>query len=289
MDAFLDASGIESVHITNMESWCAIRFENEYSNPLSYGADLYLNGERVTDLVIPQNVTEITEWKFSGCRSIETVRFHENIAKSNQEAFKNCNSLRSVHISDIAKWCAVDFGLGESNPMATAHHLYIGGELVTEIEIPQEVTEIKSKAFQGLSDLERVVIPKSVTKISGSAFAGYEKLPEKENGVDYIGSWAISCTETAESLVIRDGAVGIADFFINEDNDTLVNVFIPEGVKYIGKGAFSYLNTLQNVQLPDTLVSIGKGAFRHTKRLSHVQLPSGITVIESIITDRCNS
>ena len=56
-------SPILSVHIDDITAWCEITYginiNHEVSNPLQYGADLYLNDELISDLVIPNNLTSI--------------------------------------------------------------------------------------------------------------------------------------------------------------------------------------------------------------------------------------
>ena len=60
--AFTGCSGLTEVHIKDMEAWCKILFdENDGSpsNPLRYAGRLYLNGELVTEVVVPLNASVI--------------------------------------------------------------------------------------------------------------------------------------------------------------------------------------------------------------------------------------
>ena len=75
---------LKSVHITDLVQWCGIDFYYFYvmhggysSNPLSNGANLYLNGELVTDLVFPDSVTSVGAFAFHGCNSIKSITFHD--------------------------------------------------------------------------------------------------------------------------------------------------------------------------------------------------------------------
>ena len=71
--AFEQSFPLITVNVSSIESWGGITFENYFANPLSNGAKLYLNGEEVTNLVIPDTVTEIKAFVFSGCTSITSV------------------------------------------------------------------------------------------------------------------------------------------------------------------------------------------------------------------------
>ena len=62
--AFWRCSSLTSVYITDIAAWCNIDFENEYSNPLYYADNLYVNNELIKDLVIPEGVTEIPQAAF---------------------------------------------------------------------------------------------------------------------------------------------------------------------------------------------------------------------------------
>jgi hypothetical protein len=48
-DVFYACRSLKEVHITDLDAWKNIRFYNLSSNPLYYGAKLYLNGVEVTD------------------------------------------------------------------------------------------------------------------------------------------------------------------------------------------------------------------------------------------------
>ena len=78
--------------------------------------------------------------------------------------------MTSVHISDITAWCNIDFDDCYSNPLYYAHHLYLNGEEVKDLVIPNSVTSIGGSAFEGCSSLTSVTIPNSVTSIGTWAF-----------------------------------------------------------------------------------------------------------------------
>ena len=65
-ETFRNCTSLTNVYITNIESWLSIEFIHPSSNPLRNGANLYLNNELVTDLVIPEGVTSIGSSAFFG-------------------------------------------------------------------------------------------------------------------------------------------------------------------------------------------------------------------------------
>ena len=59
----------------------------------------------------------------------------------------------------------------------------------------------------------------------------------------------------------------------------LTSVVIPQGVKYIGRSAFSVCRGLKSVTLPVAVTNIGDSAFSGCSALTNVDLPTGIRLI----------
>lgn len=92
---------INRVDITNLEKWFNITYENVSSNPCG---NLYLNGELLTDLVVPSSVTVINILAFAGCKSIQTVFIHSNVTSINRNAFTGCTGLVGITFESPADW-----------------------------------------------------------------------------------------------------------------------------------------------------------------------------------------
>ncbi len=191
----------------------------------------------------------------------------------------------------------------------------IGTATDTHIIIPSTylglpVTGIDGFGFSYCANLTGMTIPDSVTAI-GSGLQYCVDLLEEENGVYYIGKWAIDCDYNATSLVLRSGTVGIAtSAFAYAEN--LTSVQLPEGLKYIGYAAFSectalttvnipnsvtsidaemfsYCTALTSIDIPDSITSIGRRAFAGCTMLESITLPGGITRIERSVFSGCTS
>ncbi len=103
--------------------------------------------------------------------SITSITIPGSVKKIEDYAFNGCESLVSVHISDIAAWCGIDFN-GSSNPLSYAEHLYIDNKEVTSLVVPNGVTSISNTAFRNAKSLTTVTLPASVSSIGDYAFAG---------------------------------------------------------------------------------------------------------------------
>ena len=93
---FYDCDALKAVYITDMEAWLAIEFGKYAANPLANGAELYLDGELVTDLVIPSGVTSIGSYAFQGCTSLTSVTIPDSVMSMGEDAFYRCGTLRHV-------------------------------------------------------------------------------------------------------------------------------------------------------------------------------------------------
>ena len=135
-------------------------------------------------------VEYIDEYAFYDCTNLKRVRVGRNVRHIDNEAFFGCDKLEEVQIDDLAAWCRIFFYEPEpdeeapghdyalSNPLRLAHRLYLNGELVEDLTIPDGVTSIGQYAFSGGSCLKRVTIPAFVEQIGEGAFYGCDNLEE---------------------------------------------------------------------------------------------------------------
>ena len=202
--AFYKCVGLTAVHLTDLAAWCKIEFQwddiSSSSNPLFYAHHLYLNGEEMTDLVIPDGVTSICRYAFDNCTGLTSVIIPEGVTRISSEAFRSCGNLTSVtippsmttigsmafmwcenlnavHISDLAAWCGISFQ-DVSGVFNYDVHLYLNGEEVKDLVIPDGVASIGSWSFMNCSYLTSVTIPRSVTNIGDNAFYGCSNLTD---------------------------------------------------------------------------------------------------------------
>ena len=97
-DAFDECTSLTSVHISDLESWCNIAFDNLQSNPLRYAHHLFLNGVEIKDLVIPNSITSIKWGAFSNCSGLTSVTISNGVGIIDEFAFAGCIGLTSVAI-----------------------------------------------------------------------------------------------------------------------------------------------------------------------------------------------
>ena len=115
-------------------------------------------GSAVTSVSMPEGITSIGQYAFSGCQNLESVTLPESLTTLGSEAFYGCKNLESVALPESLTT------LGDRTFEAC--------ELLKTIKIPSGVTAIPDQCFYGCSSLESVTIPEGVTAIGYDAFSG---------------------------------------------------------------------------------------------------------------------
>ena len=135
----------------------------------------------LTDLVIPNSVTTIGNYAFHNCSSLTSVDIGNSLTTIKEHAFYKCDGLKRVNITDLASWCNIYFAFDEddyytSNPLFYAHHLYLNGEEVKDLVIPDCITKISTAAFYKCNGLTSVTIPNTINSIGYRAFYDCDSL-----------------------------------------------------------------------------------------------------------------
>ena len=134
------------------------------------GESAFERCRQLTSVNIPESVTEIGLYSFYSCESMTSVNIPSSVTTICKNAFESCWKLTKVEISNIADWCNISFASIPSNPLYFAKHLYLNGTEVTDLVIPESVTEIHPYAFCFCHGFKSVTINDSVTSIGDGAF-----------------------------------------------------------------------------------------------------------------------
>ena len=92
--AFSYCTGLKKVIVKDLAAWCSISFGDEVSNPLYYAEHLYSDEDtEITNLVIPDDVTSISNRAFYYCSGLTSVTIPASVTSIGSSAFYNCNNL----------------------------------------------------------------------------------------------------------------------------------------------------------------------------------------------------
>lgn len=109
--AFIDCTRLKAVYITDLSAWCSINYcrdliknrivtGDETGNPLYYAHYLYLNGEEIKALVIPDDVSSIGDFTFYGGSGFTSLVIPKNVTNIGQRAFYGCSGLTAIEMPD---------------------------------------------------------------------------------------------------------------------------------------------------------------------------------------------
>lgn len=159
----------------------------------------------------------------------------------------------------------------------------------SEVVVPDGVTEIGRKAFEGNLDITSVVIPSSVTIIRIRAFYGCTALQSViiPSGVKTIENVVFAECVSLESAVLPNSVKSIGTWAFRNCK-SLKSFVIPDSVTYIDS-IFDGCTSLETIVIGNGLMYLGPWMFRNCESLISITIPSGIKEINSDAFFNCGS
>ena len=257
----------------------------------------------INSVVIEEGITSIGSYAFYNCTALETITLPESLTVIGRDSFSGCEAIRDVYLTDLSAWCAVAFYDVGSNPLYYAEALYLNGDSVEDLYIPDVVKSVGECAFYNLDCITSVTFADSVTQIGNFSFYGCDNVSNINfgNSVEQIGAYAFSeCDNVVEisipdtvieigqsafyhcgllrRVTIGDGVQSIGDTAF-ERCESLSDVSLGENLQTIGAFAFCNCDALQNIIIPESVVEIGSSAFRFCDAIERIDIPAGVTKI----------
>ncbi len=268
-DAFEGCKNINIIELPDASVWSEFGFISSYYddvyNAYSGGADLYVNGKRITEYVVPAGATTAF---FSYCESLEKIILAESVTAI---SFNGCSSLKSITVP--------------GNVKEIGHRAFQNCRALETVVLCEGVTSIGYCAFENCRNIETITIPKSVETVNDGAFfqcdvdnifltdlEAWCNVKTKNNknliyGVNYYINGKL-LTELTVTAKIKES------FF--EGCESLQKITFANDVKKIGNRSFRYCKNLQTINIPASVESIGRLAF------------VGCDMLENITVDKNN-
>ena len=146
------------VNISDLASWCNIDFGNSDSNPAIHGKKLYLNGEMIENLVIPESINEVKDYTFCNNSNLQSVTFNDALQIIGISAFEGCYRLASPIFNE---------GLQSIGDKA-----FYGCNAITSLILPNSLRTIGQQAFYGEKSMKNLTIGTSLTECNADSFEG---------------------------------------------------------------------------------------------------------------------
>ena len=270
----------------------------------------FSNCPALTSIIIPNSVTFIGSGAFDYCKSLTSITLSNSLTTIGGIAFRYCTSLTSITIPNSVTT------IGE-NPFSECYSLMeiivlndnssyksIDGVLLSidmtklisypnaksnTYVIPNSVTSIETKAFNGCIGLISVTIPNSVTTIGNNAFTRCTGLVSVTlpNSVVTIGRSIFSECEKLTSVTLPNSltTIGLGTF---SECTGLTSITIPNSVKSIEDYVFTLCSGLTSINIPNSVTTIGKYAFSYCTSLTSITIPNSVTTIGDYAFNKCS-
>lgn len=283
-NAFEHCGGM-SVNLSNSlitigsNAFCACNLKSiDLPNSLKIIEERAFLGNDLTSIEIPNSVISIGNEAFGNCEKLTTVIFNA----------ENCNNCGNIYYPAFPS--TVDTLVIGDKVSKIPNYAFRYTNL-NFIDLPNSVTEIGERAFQGC-EFKSVVIPAFVKSIGVEAFDVYSGLTD----LAFNATECLSCgssTASAFSSSITNLSIGdnvtVIPAYAFKNIQGLTSVDIPNSVNAIGDEAFSNCNYLKSVFLPNSVTELGKGVFSSCWRLTNLEIPNSLKKIDVLTFYDCSS
>ena len=239
---------------------------------------------------IGNSVKSIEGKTFFYCTSLRSVYIGKSVQKIANNAFENCYKLSSINIDDLAAWCNIEFAENiNSHPLRIAHNLFLKGELIVDLEIPNTVTSIKDRAFYNCTSIVSVKIPHSVQSIGICAFADCSPLKSVSipSTVTYLGGGCFSGCSSLESISIPSSVTNLGNWCFSGCT-SLKTISIPSSVTNLGQSCFENCSFLSSINIPSSVKEIGESCFAGCSALTSASIPKTLEIIKRATFKGCS-
>lgn len=260
----------------------------------------------LTEVILPDTITEIDDDAFNGCRSMRTINFPDSLEVIGEKAFWGCVALERIALPD--KFCWV------------SKHAFAWCEGLKEISFTRQVT-IAEETFAHCKSMETLVLPPTVQRLEPGVFRGCTRLKTvilNEGLNSFYGNDFADCPlselRIPKTVTTVYGHAGdsVMNIYVNPENEHLCSVdgvlyskdmrkleqcprgregefVIPAGVECISGGAFYGCSRITKVVMPDSVWDVGYNSFFGCKKLQTVIMGNGVEVISREAFANCES
>ena len=290
--AFSGCGNMKKINISDMEAWCDIEFPSAGANPLYYAHDLFLNGEKVVECVMPEGKKSIGQYIFYGCTNLTSIVVPSSVTNIAFEAFAGCSSLTNmvlpfVGLSRNSVGSNAHFGsifggkvydgsnwVVQDGTRVSQKYLSNGRAYYSEYYIPAflksvsitDTAQIGYCAFYGCNMIERITLPPALETIDTDAFYGCSALSEVH--ISDLSAWA----ETEFGNIYANPLYYAPNNLYLNGERVCGAISIDEGTIRIGNYSFYGYDDITSVAFPRSLTEVGTDAFYGCTNVAYVDV-----------------
>ena len=222
----------------------------------------------VLSLAVTDALTKIDKYAFQGSM-ISSFEMPDSVTSVSDYAFENCTNLQTLRLSaGMTNW-SYYLTYPTSSSVTAIKGVFKGCTSLTNLTIPEGITDIGQEMFMNCTGLQSVTLPASLRNLAyvqpvtvaladsnnSSAFEGCTSLQTvtfSGNNLEIIGQKAFAgCT-------------------------SLQTISLPDSVKVISRYVFNDCTSLQSVELSENLLMIGQDAFAGCTSVTEIVIPKGV-------------
>ena len=208
-------------------------------NIFSLGNGAFASCLKLTSIIIPPYITEISTSIFWGCTNLTSITLHDEVSTIGYGAFAMCANLE-------------------------------------ELALPESVIAIKADAFYGCSNLKEIALPKKLTVLGEGVFGDCVSLAKIEipEGVTSIGAYTFSKCSSLTEVILPNSITSIGETAFTNCS-SLTKITLPESMEKIGEGAFWGCASLVSIDIPMSVTSIGSATWADCENLESINVAEG--------------
>lgn len=283
--AYEGCTNAKGIYISDIGAWCAIAFEDDDANPLTFVHDLYLNGTTtpITDLIIPENTESISASTFSGLTGIKSILIPLSMKTIADFAFEDCTKLEKLYYAGTAEtWTdLLKIKDSEGNEIGTRNNKDLASAVIYYYSETKPTLEGNYWYFDKDGNI-------TVWTASSESGGATDDTPDAPSTDDSQPDGVV-----VGNLIFELNSKGNAYTVIGYKGK-LNNLVIPEtyegiAVTGIGDNAFYQCTTLTSIEIPASITSISYEAFRGCTALKNVVFAAGTKTIKLWAFGYCSS
>ncbi len=244
-DAFSGCNSFETVYISDLSAWCKISFT---SNSLNNAKHLILNGSEIKDLIIPNEVTKISDYAFSRFPYITSVTIPNSVTSIGNGAFSNCSQIKSVSCACVSP---PSVGSDAFKSISKSILIYVPLESIAAYQVANGW-----KDFTNIRALPCVLASGKCGTVGDSTNL----------------TWELSC----DSTLYISGSGAMAEWNSSSltpwysSRELIKKVVIGNNITSIGMYAFNGCVNLTGVDISNSITSIGQSALEGCSALTKI-------------------
>ena len=232
---------------------------NCIGNKIYFGAKAFSYAVKMTEIVLPTGLTDISANMFEYCTRLTTITIPNTVETIQENAFYYCSKLENVYFEEGGTEELTLVG-GKSATKSIFYYCFN----MKSITLPERTVSVGNYAMAYCS-FEEIHLPSTLKTIGNYAFAS-----------QYIAMSALKTVTFAEGCVLES----IGNYAFSK-NGVLEAMNLPSKVKTIGTSAFEYCLSLKTLTFPAALTSIGKNAYLYCISIENITLTEGMATISA--------